>query len=236
MDSVARSLVLGASPGAADRSAPSTGRVGVAPTVGPSSDLGAQGRWPRTGRSLGVVVHRSDVALSGQCHQRHQHLVGGQGAVAAASRFSPVSAGSMKAIGRVGDQGHVPEPGRRARRSSGPPNQPSSTSCSRSIDPGACPRSARRRTCQQVVGGAGAGVQPAEPPSPEKNCTDGHDLPPEQLDPGPDVDLAVVGGDHQDGPGGQLGHQVADQPVDGPQLGVVVVAEPVAWATLSMPS
>ena len=80
------------------------------------------------------------------------------------------------------------------------------------------------------------GVEPTETALAGQKPHHGHGVAPEQLHLGAHVDLAVVGGDHQDGARGQFSDQVGHQPVDGPQLGIVEVAEPVPWATLSMPS
>ena len=111
-----------------------------APTRGPgragSTTSGRSGCGPSVGGRAGALSMVS-VPISAQCHQGNQHLVRGQRAVAA---VQPILAG----VGRVheGDrrigrnEGHVTQPVERARRRSGPPNRPSSTSRSLLMHPG----------------------------------------------------------------------------------------------------
>ena len=78
-----------------------------------------------------------------------------------------------------------------------------------------------------VVGRAGPAVQPAEPALAGQQADAVHHVAAEHLDGRADLDLAVVGGDDQDGARREDVEDVGDEAVDETQLGVVVLAEAV---------
>ena len=181
------------------------------------------------------------------CHRQRPAHEAGQ-----LSRGTNISAGvsepcraiepQLAGVGRV-EEGRRREGHQRRRRPAAPPprptgtppSQPSSIICSLVRTQATSPYSVGRRR-RHVLGRAGRDVQPAEPPLAADQRHRLHHLGPEHLDRSADVDLPVVGRDHQHGARRQHLEHVAHQPVHGAQLVVVVLAQAPAWATLSMPS
>ncbi len=140
------------------------------------------------------------------------------------SRLSPVSAGSMKAIGACGIRATSP---RRATKpaASGPPNRPSSTSLVPPLHPGGVGVAGAGRV-EQVGGGAGPGVQPAEPAlARDAARTRPMISRPRSSSRGPTSIWPWSAVTTRTAPVGQLGGHVGHHPVDRPELGVVVLAE-----------
>ena len=75
-------------------------------------------------------------------------------------------------------------------------------------------------------------MEPAEPALPADEGHAIHDLGPEHLDGAAHLHLPVVGRDHQRASGREHVEHVTDQPVGGPQLVVVEIAQPLGVGDL----
>ncbi len=179
---------------------PGRPRAPSGPVPSPATRSGGRRRWsdpdaPRAAgppgrrrpaevpsRSGSVMSH--DVAIPAEGEQRH---AASRPPVSepwrAARRVSPVSAGSMKAMGAKGIRATSPSLSRPPARR-GPPNHPSSTT-----GPGPPPRRGRPvplpAAGQQVPGRTRSGVEPAEPALARQKAGRPHQLGPEEHHRGP---------------------------------------------------
>ena len=142
------------------------------------------------------------------------------------SSNGPVSAGSSNATSSRATRATSPSREAAAGRTFGP-NQHSSRHLLRGSPPMRCRCDARRADSKRASSRPAAACSQRNRPSPDCRSTwlstsgsGGKTRP-------PDVDLAVVGGDHQRGPGRERLDQVLDHPVDEHQLGVVEEVEAV---------
>ena len=128
--------------------------------------------------------------------------------------------------GGTGQQRHVAQPGERDRRAAA-----RRTALVDQLVPAHDPGGvavAFGGGRSQVAGRPGTGVQPAEPALAGHEVDHGHDVAAEQLDLGPTSIWPWSAVTTRTAPGGSSVDQVGHQAVDGPQLGVVELAEPAA--------